>query len=90
MNADDPQFGVEPAELAGKIVHGASGRSEIVPSEKGSWVTFYRELYRCITAGAPNPVPAEQAAQVIELIEAAYRSSREGRRVWLQAPTATT
>jgi scyllo-inositol 2-dehydrogenase (NADP+) len=83
IDADDPQFGVEPAELAGKIVYGESGRSEVVPSEKGSWVTFYRELYKCITAGAPNPVPAEQAAQVIELIEAAYRSSREGRRIAL-------
>lgn len=83
VNADDPQFGVEPAGFAGKIVYGASGRSEIVPSEKGTWVTFYRELYECITAGAPNPVPAEQAAQVIELIEAVYQSSREGRRVLL-------
>jgi scyllo-inositol 2-dehydrogenase (NADP+) len=83
VNAGDPQFGVEPPDLAGKIVYGASGRSELVPSEKGSWVTFYRELYKCISAGAPNPVPAEQAAQVIELIEAAYRSSHEGRRIAL-------
>jgi scyllo-inositol 2-dehydrogenase (NADP+) len=83
VKAEDPQFGVEPADLAGKIVYGASGRSEIVPSEKGSWVTFYRELYKCISAGAPNPVPAEQAAQVIELIEAVYRSSEEGRRITL-------
>jgi scyllo-inositol 2-dehydrogenase (NADP+) len=80
---DDPRFGVEAAELAGTLVHGATGRSETIPSYAGSWVTYYRSVYDCIANGAPNPVPAEQAAEVIELIEAAYRSAREGRRVAL-------
>lgn len=79
----DPRFGVEAPELAGTLVFGASGRRESVPSETGSWITYYRRVHDCIAHGAPNPVPAEQAAEVIELIEAAYASAREGRRIAL-------
>lgn len=83
IRADDPQFGVEPPELAGRLVHGESGRSETIVSERGSWVTLYQELRRCLEEGAPNPVTPEEATEVIELLEAVYRSAREGRRVVL-------
>lgn len=80
---EDPQFGVEPKSDWGKLVHGASGVTEIVSSERGHWVSFYEQMLASITKGAPVPVSAQEAAEVIELIEAAYRSSSEGKRVYL-------
>jgi scyllo-inositol 2-dehydrogenase (NADP+) len=83
VRPDDPQFGVEPKEMWGKLVHGASGEAETIPSERGRWLTFYEEVRKSIEEGTPPPVSAEQAAQIIEIIEAAYTSSREGRRIRL-------
>jgi scyllo-inositol 2-dehydrogenase (NADP+) len=83
MQANDPSFGVEPEEIRGKIIDGASGHEQLVPSERGDWISYYRNLQASIETGAPVPVPAEEAAVTIELIEAARRSSREGRRISL-------
>jgi scyllo-inositol 2-dehydrogenase (NADP+) len=80
---EDPQFGIEPKSDWGKLVIGATGVTEIVPSETGRWVSFYEQMRVSITQGAPVPVSAQEAAGVIELIEAAYVSSSEGRRVYL-------
>ena len=80
---EDPQFGLEPKSDWGKLVIGATGITEIIPSEVGRWVSFYEQMRTSITQDAPVPVSAQEAAEVIELIEAAYVSSSEGRRVYL-------
>ena len=83
MPADDPKFGVEDRDVWGKLVHGATGKTEIIPSERGCWVEFYRQVRKSIEDGTPPPVTADEAADVIEIIEAVYRSAREGKRIAL-------
>jgi scyllo-inositol 2-dehydrogenase (NADP+) len=83
MQPDDPKFGVESPEHWGTIVQGASGERETIPSERGRWLSFYEQVREALERGGPSPVSADEAAQVIELLEAAYRSSREGKRVIL-------
>lgn len=80
---EDPQFGIEPKSDWGKLVTGATGLTEIVPSENGRWISFYEQMRASIVKDIPVPVSANEAADVIELIEAAYTSSSEGRRVYL-------
>lgn len=83
MPVEDSKFGVEPESSWGKLAHGANKQSEMIQSERGRWVTFYEHMRESIEQGAPVPVSADEAAQVIEIIEAAYESSREGKRVYL-------
>lgn len=83
MQADDPRFGVEDRDVWGKVVYGATGKTETIPSERGCWVEFYRRVRESILDGTPPPVTADEAADVIELIEAVYRSAREGKRIYV-------
>jgi scyllo-inositol 2-dehydrogenase (NADP+) len=84
MVPTDPQFGREAREHWGRLTSGASGASEPVPAESGRWVDFYEALRRSLDSGSPPPVSAEEAALTLEVIEAAQRSSAEGRRVFLR------
>lgn len=83
MQPEDPKFGVEDSSVWGKVVYGATGKTETIPSERGCWVEFYRRVRDSIAQDAPPPVTADEAAEVIEIIEAVYRSAREGKRVAL-------
>ena len=47
----------------------------------GAYGTFYREMAAAVRGEGPVPVPAEQARDVIRVIECAMRSSRDGRVV---------
>ena len=48
-----------------------------------------RAFVEAVQAGAPPPITGEDNMRVIEVVEAAYRSSREGRRVAIaRAPVA--
>lgn len=84
MAPEDARFGVEAPERWGKWVAGADGRSEAIPTERGRWLTFYELMKASIETDSPVPVPAEEAASVLELIEAARLSSEEGRRIVLR------
>lgn len=84
MSASSDSFGVEPAEQWGRLVEGASGRSEVVQSERGRWKSYYEDVRGAIEGVGPVPVSADEAVLVLEIIEAALASSREGRRVPLR------
>jgi myo-inositol 2-dehydrogenase/D-chiro-inositol 1-dehydrogenase len=53
-----------------------------------SWVDALREMTRAFVraceTGAPPPISGEDNLRVVEVAEAAYRSSREARRVQIQ------
>ena len=42
-------------------------------------MSYYDDVYKALTDGGPNPVPAEDGVKTIRIIEAALRSSAEGR-----------
>lgn len=77
----DPDFGVETRENWGTLVNGATSQRDAVPAETGRWLTFYESIRESIVAGTEAPVTADDAGNVLEIIEAARISSREGRRV---------
>ena len=56
------------------------------PAERvpGAYETFYRQMAAAVRGEGPVPVPAEQAREVIRVIESARRSSAEGRTVALR------
>jgi scyllo-inositol 2-dehydrogenase (NADP+) len=82
MEPQDDQFGIEPRSQWGTLYAGDA--SELVPAERGCWLRFYEGVRASIEKGLPPPVSADEGARVIEVIEAAMVSSREGRRVYLR------
>jgi scyllo-inositol 2-dehydrogenase (NADP+) len=80
MEPSADEFGVEPQSQWGTLYE-MNGESHLVAPERGAWVRFYEGVRNSIENGAPAPVSGEDGARVIELIEAAIVSSREGRRV---------
>lgn len=83
----DKRFGVEPMEQRGSvtIINPATGVPEVrsVGDEDApaTYSAFYKALAAALRGQGENPVPAEQAAVVIRLIELAKMSSGEGRTV---------
>lgn len=77
------QWGVEPdsekgllhTEIDGKIIR------EYIPSLRGNYGDYYDQLYKAIREGAPLPVTAEEAVNIIRVIEAACESNREKKIV---------
>ncbi len=83
----DPGWGLDPAEQHAELVTEVGGlpmhaRVETLP---GSYETFYAGIARAIQEGTPVPVAATDARNTIAVIEAAMRSSREGRAVRLSS-----
>jgi scyllo-inositol 2-dehydrogenase (NADP+) len=81
LSPHDPAFGVEPRAQWGQLVHAGGNGEYAVPAERGRWLEFYRAMRQSIEADASVPVSAQQARLVLTVIEAAHRSSREGRRI---------
>ena len=73
-------WGRDPPELYGLLtttIGGLTinGRLETLP---GSYASFYRGMAAAITIGSEVPVPPEDAAMTIRIIEAAMQSAAEG------------
>jgi scyllo-inositol 2-dehydrogenase (NADP+) len=84
MDPSEASFGLEPEDRWGRYVDGPAGQGRIVESERGDWLAFYVAVRRSIETGSSVPVSARDAAVTLEIIEAARRSSAEGRRIVLQ------
>ena len=76
----DPGWGEEPPERHGTLT-GADGSAAPFPSVPGSYEVFYRAMAAAVRGEGPVPVSAEQARDVIRVIEKALESSRDGRVV---------
>jgi len=64
-----------------KILKDGSLNETSVTNEHGDYLKYYAQIRDAIHKEAPNPVPAEEAAYIIELIEAGEKSAREARTV---------
>ncbi len=76
-------WGTHDKEYWGKLnttINGlhVEGKIETIP---GSYMAFYQNLYEVIREGKSLDVKAEQARDVIILIEAAYESNRQRRAI---------
>lgn len=77
------QEGARPAHEVERavLVDGVSGAEKAMPVPRGDYRHFYVQLRDALQGVGRNPVPPEQALAVIAVIEAAIRSSAEGRAV---------
>jgi scyllo-inositol 2-dehydrogenase (NADP+) len=67
----DSEKGFLHAEKDGKIVR------EFIPSLQGNYGDYYEGIYKTLRQQQPPPVSAEEGLDVIRIIEAASRSSKE-------------
>lgn len=74
-----PDWGLDPDNL--HLYVGATGDSRVLEAARGDQRGYYVALREALLGRAPNPVPPEQGATVMAIIEAALRSDKEGRRV---------
>jgi scyllo-inositol 2-dehydrogenase (NADP+) len=79
----DPGWGEVPEDRRGTLTTTLGGLDATVrlASVPGAYGTFYREMAAAIRGEGPVPVPPEQAADVVRVIEYALESSRDGRVV---------
>ncbi|MFK0203525.1 Gfo/Idh/MocA family oxidoreductase [Streptomyces lavendulae] len=86
--ADGALWGEEPPHLWGRLGSGESpltGGGIPVPTEHGDYPAYYAAVARALRTGGPAPVTAHEAAQCLEVLEAARRSSRDGVTVDITA-----
>ncbi|MFN8243036.1 MAG: Gfo/Idh/MocA family oxidoreductase [Ferruginibacter sp.] len=76
-----PDWGTEPAAAAGLLHTERAGEiiRKTVAAEKGDYGAFYASLFDALAGKAPVPVSAQEARQVIALIEAAFKSNEQKR-----------
>ena len=72
-------WGFDPDDAM--VYGGATGESRALKAARGDQRGYYVALREALLGRAPNPVPPEQGATVMAIIEAGLRSDAEGRRV---------
>jgi scyllo-inositol 2-dehydrogenase (NADP+) len=86
-----PGWGLEPESAYATLVTEQDGApaSTRLPTLAGAHQAYYAGLHRAITQGTALPVTADEAVDVMRVIEAAQRSAAEGRTVaieWWSTP----
>jgi predicted dehydrogenase len=72
-------WGLDPDDAM--LYEGATGNGRAHKTARGDQRGYYVALREALLGRAPNPVPPEQGATVMAIIEAAFRSEKDGRRV---------
>ncbi len=79
MKPGSREWGVDPNDVT--VYEGASGKAYALKTARGDQRGFYVALREALLGRGPNPVPAEQGATVMAIIEAGIRSNEEKRAV---------
>jgi predicted dehydrogenase len=74
-----PDWGLDPDDAV--LYEGTTGETRTLTAARGDQRGYYVDLREALNRRAPNPVPPEQGATVMAIIEAALRSDKDGRRV---------
>ena len=74
-----PDWGFDPDDAL--LYDGVTGDTRPVTAARGDQRGYYVALREALLGRAPNPVPPEQGATVMAIIEAGFRSEKEGSRV---------
>ena len=80
MKPTDAAYGVEPDGCEGRLYLADAGEDEpqLIRSPPGNYMEFYEGVYQSVTDGLPEPVSADDGVRVMQIIDAAFRSHREG------------
>jgi len=84
MLPGSPGWGMDPDDAV--LYDGTTGETRALNAERGDQRGYYVALREALLGRAPNPVPPEQGATVMAIIEAALRAAEDGCRV---APEVT-
>ena len=76
MRPTGPEWGREPPDRWGRLSTGDEERP--IETEPGDYPAFYSGVVRSLTTGEPPPVDPQGSVAVLEIMEAALRSAREG------------
>ena len=79
-DADLDRFATARAVADAVLYEGATGDSRPLKAARGDQRRYYVALREALHRRAPNRVPPEQGATVMAIIEAGFRSEREGCR----------
>nr|MDQ6872316.1 Gfo/Idh/MocA family oxidoreductase [Gemmatimonadota bacterium] len=79
MLPGDRDWGLDPDDAV--LYDAATGDSRALKAMRGDQRGYYVALREALLGRAPNPVPPEQGATVMAIIEAAFRSDKDARRV---------
>ena len=74
-----PDWGIDPDDAL--LFDGATGDTHTLKAARGDQRGYYVALRQALLGRAPNPVPPEQGATVMAIVQAGFRSDKEGRRV---------
>jgi len=74
-----PEWGHDPDDAI--LYEGVTNDSRALKAARGDQRGYYVALRQALLNRAPNPVPPEQGATVMGIIEAALRSDKDGGRV---------
>ncbi|MFY0253502.1 Gfo/Idh/MocA family oxidoreductase [Chitinophaga sp. 30R24] len=82
---NSPEWGAEAPHEWGLLHTAIDGKvvKQYVPGSPGNYMDYYQGIYEALANQAPNPVPAQDAIKVIRIIEAAFESNKEGKKVSL-------
>jgi predicted dehydrogenase len=79
MKPGSAQWGVDPDDAT--VYEGGTGKTYALKAARGDQRGFYVALREALLGRGPNPVPADQGATVMGILEAGFRSHRESRAV---------
>ncbi|TFY69465.1 hypothetical protein EVJ58_g369 [Rhodofomes roseus] len=83
--AASESYGVEPESLWGTLENLTTGdkivKSTWPSTERGNYAALFEDLAKTIREGKEQAVKWAESAEVIEIIELAYESTREGRTI---------
>lgn len=80
LRPPQPNWGVDPNPLQLTLSDAQQTLSErLQPCVQGNYPQYYARLRDAVLHGAPNPVTAQQALQVMPLLELGVQSAQEGR-----------
>lgn len=79
MSPNDPAFGIDPD--GGVIINGATGEITPATPQRGCQQKYYESIRDAIRTGAAPAINAQDAVNVMTVLDAFYLSAREGRTV---------
>src|SRR5450830_1008867 len=80
LRPGDPDFGKNAAGLL-READGDTATQSACATQDGDYVGFYRALAASVLDGKPFPIAAQDAVDVMTIIDLAIRSDAEGRRL---------
>ncbi|TYR80652.1 oxidoreductase [Priestia megaterium] len=78
----DDSWGADDACFYGELVT-SEGTKRTVETVNGSYLTYYKKIADSLLHGKELPVTAEEGLNVIRVIEAAFKSSKEKKVIYL-------